>query len=76
MGKNPQLGEQVNQSCPPLKVSSDIVANQPGMVPGTNPADYLSDDIEFETMEVDEFKFQHGQPVVKPDHPPPLTTMM
>ena len=29
-----QLGEQANQSCPPLNVSSDIVANAPGMVPG------------------------------------------
>ena len=61
---------------PPLKVSSDIVANHPGMVPGTNPADYLTDDIEFETMEVDEFRIQDGQPLIKPDHPPPLTTMM
>ena len=52
-----QLGEQAKQSCPPLKVSSDIVANHLGMVPGTNPADYLTDDIEFETMEVDEFRF-------------------
>ena len=28
-----QLREQANQSCPPLKVSSDIVANDQGMVP-------------------------------------------
>ena len=41
--KIPQLGEQANQSCPPLKVSSDIVANLPGMLPGTNPGDYLPD---------------------------------
>ena len=45
-----QLGEQANQSCPPLKVSSDIVANLPGMVPDTNPADYLGDDVVFGTM--------------------------
>ena len=34
--KIPQLGEQAKQSCPPLNVSSDIVANLPGMLPGTN----------------------------------------
>ena len=60
---------------PLLKVSSDIVANYPRMVPGTNPADYLSDDVEFETMEADELKYEYGKPLVKPDRPP-LTTMM
>ena len=73
--KIPQLGEQANQSCPPLKVSSDIVANLPGMVPGTNPGDYLPDDAHFDTMEVDDFKYRRGKPLVKPSHPP-LTTMM
>ena len=73
--KIPQLGEQVKQSCPPLRVSSHIIANHPRLVPGTNPADYLSDDVEFETRGVDEFRYQYGQPLVKPD-PPPLTTMM
>ena len=29
---------------PPLKGSSDIVANHPGILPGTNPADYMHDD--------------------------------
>src|SRR5215216_1267478 len=42
--KIPQLGEQANQSCPPLKVSSDIVENLLRMVPGTYPSDYLRDD--------------------------------
>ena len=56
-------------------MSSDNVANLPGMVPGTNPADYLNDDVEFEIMEVDTFRYQYGKPLVKPDHPP-LTTMM
>jgi hypothetical protein len=41
----PQLGEQAKQSCPPLKVSSDIVANHPGLLPGTNLGDYLGDDV-------------------------------
>ena len=45
------------------------------MVLGTNPADYLSDHVEFETMEVDKFKYKYGKHLVKPDHPP-LTTMM
>ena len=70
-----QLGEQANQSCPPLKVSSDIVANHPGLVPGTNLGDYLGDDVHFDTMEVDEFRYQYGKPLVK-DGSPPLTTMM
>ena len=72
----PQLGEQEKQSCPPLKVSSDIVANHPGMVPGTNPGDYLGDDVIFQTAEVTkEYEYLHGKPLVEPDHPP-LTTMM
>ena len=45
------------------------------MVPGTNPGDYLGDDVQFETMEVDEFRSQHGKPLVK-DESPALTTMM
>src|SRR5215216_5878124 len=73
--KIPQLGEQENQLCPLLKVSSDIVANLSGMLPGTNPGDYLPDDAHFDTMEVDEFKYRYGKPLVKSDHPP-LTTMM
>ena len=44
-----QLGEQANQSCPPLQVSSDIVANDPGMVPGyNNLGDYLPDDVYYD----------------------------
>src|SRR6266496_3352939 len=71
-----QLGEQGNQLCPPLKVSSDIIANLPGMVPGTNPGDYLrDDDVHFDTVEVDEFRYQYGKPLVK-DGSPALTTMM
>ena len=65
VGKNSQFGEQANQSCPPLKVSSDIVANNPGIFPGTNPADYMPDDAHFDTMEVDEFKYEYGKPLVK-----------
>ena len=61
--------------CPPLKVSSDIVANHPGMVPGTNLGNYLPDDVPIEFMEVDEFRYEYGRPLVKPDHPR-LTTMM
>ena len=56
-------------------MSSDIVANLLGMVPGTNPGDYLGDDVHFEIMEVDEFIYQYGKPLIK-DGSPPLTTMM
>src|ERR1041385_4780154 len=75
-GKNSQLGEQAKQLCPPLQVSSDIVvANLPaGMVPGTNPGDYLPDDIQFDPLQVDELKFRHGYPLVRPDQQ--LPTMM
>ena len=72
--KIPQLGEQVKQSCPPLNVSSDIVANHLGLLPGTDPADYLSDDVEFEIMEVDIFRYEYGKPLIKPGTP--LTMMM
>ena len=45
------------------------------MVPSTNPGDYLGDDVIFEMAEVQqEYKYVHGKPLVKPDHPP-LTTM-
>ena len=57
-------------------MSSDIVANHPRLVPGTNLGDYLSNDVEFETLEVAEiFRYKYMKPLVKPD-PPPLTTMM
>lgn len=71
-----QLGEQANQSSPPpLKVSSDIVANHPGILfPGTNPADYLPDDAHFDLLEVDEHKYVYGKPLVKDERS--LTTMM
>ena len=70
-----QLGEQANQSCPPLKVSKDIVANDPGMVPGySNLGDYLPDDVHYEIMEVDEHKYHYGKPLVKDERS--LTTMM
>ena len=77
----PQLGEQANQSCPPLKVSTDIVPNLPGvevegMVPGyTNIADY-GIGLEFPVGEVvEQYKYQYGKPLVK-DGSPPLGTMM
>ena len=45
------------------------------MVPGTNPGDYLPDDAHFDTMEVDEFKYQYGKPLFK-DGTLALTMMM
>src|SRR5215216_5914648 len=64
--KIPQLGEQENQSCPPLKVSSDIVAN---LLHGTNPADYMPNSAHLDTMKVDEHKYRYGKPLVKPGAP-------
>ena len=35
-------------------------------LPGTNPADYMhDDDAHFDIMEVDEFKYEYGNPLVK-----------
>ena len=55
-----QLDEQANQSFPPLQVSSDIVANDPGgMVPGYNNLEYyLPDDVHYDFLEVDEHKYE------------------
>ena len=70
-----QLGEQANQSFPPLKVSSDIIANNSRMVPGYNNLDdYLPDDEHYEFLEVDEHKYHYGKPLVKDEKS--LTTMM
>ena len=74
----PQLGEQGKQSYSPLKVFADI-ANDPGIVdayPGITLGDYISDDVEFLVAEVVTFKYQNGQPLVKPDQVPHLSTMM
>ena len=54
-------------------MSSDIVANQ-SLLPGFTIGDYLFGDVEFETMEVDEFKYHYGKPLVKDTLS--LTTMM
>ena len=70
-----QVGEQAKQSCPPLNVSSDIVANASGTVPGySNLADYLPDDVNFDFMQVDEHRYEYGKPLVKDEKS--LTTMM
>ena len=47
-----------------------VIANHPEMVPGTNPDDYLRDDVTKE-----QYKYVHGKPLVKPGHPP-LAPMM
>ena len=68
-----QLGEQAKQSCPPLKVPSDIV--DPRMVPGYgNVDDYLPDDVHYDTMEVQIHRYEYGKPLVKDEKS--LTTMM
>ena len=45
------------------------------MPPAQGPTDYPSDDVQFEMLEVDIFRYEDGKPLVKPDHPP-LTMMM
>ena len=56
-------------------MSSDIVANALGMVPGySNLGDYLPDDQLPDFLEVDEHKYEYGKPLVKDEKS--LTTMM
>ena len=71
-----QLGEQANQSFPPLQVSTDIAANDPGgMVPGyNNLEDYLPNDVHYDFLEVDEHKYVYGKPLVQDERS--LPTMM
>ena len=70
-----QLGEQANQSCPPLRVSKDIVANDPRMVPDySNLGDYLPDDVHYDFMEVQIQRYEYEKPLVKDERS--LSTMM
>ena len=71
----PQLGEQAKQSVAPLKVLSDDIFDENGMVRGTKIGDYMPDDVQFESLEEEEYKYQYGHPLYKPGTPP-LTTMM
>ena len=69
----PQLGEQAKQSLAPLKVFSDDIVDENGMVRGTKIGDYMPNDVEFESME-EVYTYRYGHPLVKPGTP--LTTMM
>ena len=65
-----QLGEQAQQSCPPLNVS-----NAPGTVASYgNLDDYLPNDALPDFMAVDEHRYKYGKPLVKDEKS--LTTMM
>ena len=56
-------------------MSSDIVANDPRIVPGySNLGDYLPDDVHYDILEVDEDKYHYRRPLVKDERS--LTTMM
>ena len=69
-GKIAQLGEQAQQSCPPLNVS-----NAPGTVASYgNLDDYLPDDALPDFLEVDEHIYEYGKPLVKDEKS--LTTMI
>ena len=64
------LGEQSQQSCPPLNVS-----NAPGTLAGySNLGDYLPDDVHYDFLEVNEHRYEYGKPLVKDEKS--LTTMM
>ena len=53
------LGEQAKQSCPPLKVPSNIDANDPRMAPGyNNPDDYLPDDVHYDFLDVQIHRYE------------------
>ena len=54
---------------------SDIVANDPRMVPGySNIADYLPADVHYEPMDVQIQRYEYGKPLVKDERS--LSTMM
>jgi len=69
----PQLGEQAKQSLAPLKVFSDDIVDENGMVRGTKIGDYMPADVHFESME-EVATYRYGHPLVKPGTS--LTTMM
>ena len=71
----PSSANKRTNRAPPLKVSSDIVANDPRMVPGySNLGDYLPDDVHYVFLEVEEHRYEYGKPLVKDERS--LTTMM
>ena len=75
LGKNCAAQRTSEPIVPPLNVSSDIVANAPGMVPGyRNSGDSLPDDVHYDLLEVDEHIYEYGKPLVKDEKS--LTTMM
>ena len=54
---------------------SDIVANDPRMVPGySNLGDYLPDDVHYDILEVQIQRYEYGKPLVKDERS--LSTMM
>ena len=56
-------------------MSSDIVSNDPSMVPGySNLGDYLPDDVHYDFLEVEEHIYEYRKPLVKDERS--LTTMM
>jgi hypothetical protein len=73
----PQLGEQKNQSCPPLKVFTDIDYD-PGVAAddvGFTLGQLLGEEVEFPMAEL-AYRYQHGKPLVKPEEVRLLPTQM
>jgi hypothetical protein len=72
----PQLGEQKNQSCPPLNVFSDIDYDPEVAAHdlGFTLAQYLGQ-VEFPTADL-AYRYQHGKPLVRPEEVRLLPTQM
>jgi len=84
--KIPQLGEQKNQSCPPLKVTSDLaidpdiaaIYEQDAIAHGMSISRYLSQlQQDHQFNEGDQaYKYKYGEPLVRPEEVNNLPTYM
>jgi hypothetical protein len=82
--KVPQLGEQENQSCPPLNVFSTEVDLQPEVARevqdaaanvGVSIAEYLGSLVEYPMADL-AYQYKYGEPLVKPELIKTLPTKM
>jgi len=83
-GKNPQLGQQENQSCPPLKVTSDVqeevdpdmaaIYGEDAAARGMSISAYLSQLHQVHHQE--KYKYKYGAPLVRPEEVKDLPTYM
>ena len=79
-----QLGEQKNQSCPPLNVFSDIPVDSEYTKLmraaadnlGVSLVEYLGSMKEYPMAEPCKYKYKHGEPLVRPEEVRNLPTKM